>query len=125
MADASQVFSITVPPGNGSTTPATYPLPLGLAEVVTSILTWPAGCSGLVGVALLAGGSWAFPYIADTYMAFDDFVYPLGITNQIQTGDWALSAYNSDYYPHTIQVVMEYDYVITDQTVNTSLQVSM
>lgn len=125
MSDASRVFQITAPAGNGSTTPANYELQLGLAEVVSCIITWPAGCCGLVGVALLAADSWAFPVTPNTYMAYDDFNYTLQITNQIQTGDWSVSIYNADFYSHTIQFVMEYDYVLTDQGSSSGLQVSL
>lgn len=125
MPDASQVFDITVPAGNGMTIPVSYPLSIGLAEVVNCILTWPAGCCGLVGVALLAANSWAFPVKSNTYYAFDDFKYSLAVTNQIQTGNWLLNAYNTDYFAHTIQVVLEYDYVVTDQLANQSLQIGI
>lgn len=125
MPDASQVFAVTVPPGNGSTVSAYYPLSIGLAEAVNCIVTWPAGCVGLVGVALLAANSWAFPYASNTYLAFDDFIYTFGISNQIQTGNWGLQAYNADWYAHTIQVVLEYDYVMTDVQPGSSLQVSI
>lgn len=125
MPDASQVFTLTIPPGNGSTTPATYPMSLGLSEVVNCIISWPAGCVGLVGCVLMAANSPAFPRQAGKFLVFDDYVYPFGVTNQIQSGNWALYAYNADYFAHTLQVVLEYDYVITDLSNSSSLQVSI
>jgi hypothetical protein len=125
MPDASQVFTVTAPAGNGSTTSAYYPLAIGLAEVVNCIITWPAGCAGLVGVVLMAANSPAFPRQQNTYLAFDDYVYEFGVTNQIQTGDWGLQIYNADYFNHTIQVVLEYDYVTTTNQLTDSLQVSV
>lgn len=111
MPDASKVFNIIAPAGNGSTTPVETQIPLGLSDVVNCIITWPSGCCGLVGVALLAAESWAFPVQQGTYMAYDDFKYAFGISNQIETGDWSVSIYNADYYAHTIQITLEYDYI--------------
>jgi hypothetical protein len=125
MADASQAFSIVVPAGSGVATPQETELNLGLCDVAHCVITWPAGCCGLVGVALLAAESWAFPQQMNTFYAFDDFNYPFDVTNQIQTGDWSVVAYNLDYYDHTIQVVVEYDYVMTDQASPTPAQVSV
>lgn len=125
MPDASRVFTVTTPPGNGVATPVSYPLSLGLAEVVNCIITFPAGCSGLVGCQLMAAHTAAFPQQANTYLAFDDWVYPFGITGQIQTGDWYLLAYNADYFPHTLQVVLEYDYVLTSAAPSPSFAVGI
>jgi hypothetical protein len=125
VSDASQIFQVTIPPGNGSTVSAYTPISIGLADVDNCTITWPSGCVGLVGVALLAAKSWAFPVIQNTYMAYDDYVHQIAVTNQIQTGNWGIQAYNADYFAHTITVLMEYDYVTTDVSPSPSLQVSV
>jgi hypothetical protein len=125
MADASQVFNFPVPPGNGSSALSSMSMNLGLSEVTGFSVRFPAGCCGLVGVAIYAAHSPAFPVGANQYWAFDDYIYVSTVTNQIQTGQWGLVCYNLDAFTHTIQCVMEYDYVITDALANASLQVSI
>jgi len=125
MADASQSFEITVPAGNGSTATMETEFDLGSCNVTGCNIVWPAGCSGLVGAALLAAESWAFPAKQGTFWRYDDFVYSFSISNQITTGDWSLVAYNADYYDHTIQVVIEYDYLTSVVSSPMSLQIGV
>lgn len=124
MADASQSFAFTLPAGNGSNATAEYSMQLPICDVSKITITWPAGCAGLVGLAVQAAGTNAFPYIAGQFMNFDDYTYPLEVTNQLDSGDWSLLAYNADYFAHTVQLVMEYNYINTNSGVSSSLQVS-
>lgn len=125
MPDASQAFSVTIPAGSGSVATHTTALPLPISNVTRCLLTWPAGCAGLVGVALMFAGTQQFPYVAGQFMAFDDFTYPFDITNQPTSGAWNLIGYNQDYYDHTIQVILEYDYIILGSGPATSALVSV
>lgn len=111
MADASQVFSSLIPAGNGSSATTTKQTPLGLSRVRRVLITYPYGCAGLVGVQIRAADGYAFPNQQNTFIAFDDYVYPFEVTGQIDGGNWSVVAYNKDILPHTIQVVYEYDYV--------------
>lgn len=125
MSDASQAFSILIPAGNGVLTSAYYPLAIGLAEVTRCIIAWPAGCCGNVGASLLAANTAAFPRQSGVYLAFEDYTYAFDVSNQIQTGNWGIEAYNTDYFDHTLYIVLEYDYVLTSVASSPSTQISI
>lgn len=111
MADASAIFEPLLPPGNGSNAFYTYAASLGPSIVRRILITFPAGCGGLVGVAIVAGGTVAFPVGGGSYFSFDDYTYAFDVSNQVTTGQWSLLMYNADYILHGIQVVFEYDFL--------------
>ena len=111
MADTSAIFEPLLNPGNGSGATSVFPTPLGPSIVRRILLTFPAGCGGLVGVAVTAGGSTAFPFTAQSFFSFDDYTYAFEVGEQITTGDWGLVTYNKDFILHSVQVVFEYDYL--------------
>lgn len=111
MADALQSFEPIFAPGNGATVIAALPVDLGICEVSRILLTWPAGCGGLVGVQIQAAGGFAFPSKQNQFMAFDDYTYDLEVTNQTTSGKWSIVGYNTDYIAHLVTVVFEYDYL--------------
>jgi hypothetical protein len=63
----------------------------------------PPGPAGLVGFAIYGGGSQIFPQQNDTWFIFDDYVYDQAVSNQIDSGQWAIVAYNLDVFDHTLQ----------------------
>lgn len=97
--------------GNGSQIFFTFPMPLGPSKVRRILITFPPGCGGLVGVAITAGGSAAFPVNNQSFFSFDDYTYRFDVQNQLDSGNWGLVYYNRDYIDHAIQVIMEYDYL--------------
>ena len=125
MADFSQSIQCTVPPGFGTQTLQGFPANLPDCIVVKILVTFPPGCAGLVGVSLFAGGSPAYPNVAGQYMAFDDYTLDQDVSNQIQTGQWDVIAYNLDINPHTLQVVFECDNLALSPAVPLSPPVSL
>ena len=105
MSDYTQVFDLTIPAGNGVATPVEYATPVGICDVERILITFPPGCAGLVNACIFAAHSPAYPNLANTYLAYDDYTYDQAVTNQINSGQWSIEAYNLDYFPHLLQVV--------------------
>lgn len=105
MSDFTKVFDIALPAGKGVMTPVEYETRLGLCTVEEFLITFPPGCAGLVGAAIFAAHSPAYPNDQNAYLAFDDYVYVQPVSSQIDSGDWSIMAYNVDYFPHTLQIV--------------------
>lgn len=111
MVDASQVFQPIFPPGNGSIVVSSLDTPLGPSIVRRILVTFPAGCGGLVGIRISAAQGFAFPSVQGQYITFDDYTYPFDVSNQIDGGNWSIYGYNIDWIAHEVQVVYEYDYL--------------
>lgn len=111
MADTSRIFKPLLTAGNGSFAASVFPTPLGDSIVRRILLTFPPGCGGLVGVAITAGGTAAYPFNPQSYFSFDDYTYGFDVGDQIKTGDWGLVTYNADFMIHSVQVIYEYDYI--------------
>lgn len=111
MADASQAFIINGVPNNGISNPGEFVIDLGPSEVTRILITWPAGCGGLVFVQIRAAGGFAFPSYNNQYMAYDDYTYSIDVSNQTTSGKWSVMTDNRDFITHDPQVVFEYNYL--------------
>jgi|ERR1700749_836891 len=111
MADALKVFQPILPAGNGATNVLNFDTLLGASIVRRILITWPAGCGGLVGVRIEAGQGFAFPSDGVNFLSFDDYTYAFDVDNQIDSGQWRMVTYNRDFVVHLVQVVYEYDYL--------------
>lgn len=125
MADASQSVIINFPAGNGAVNLLTYTLNLGPCNVRRILLTWPAGCAGQLFLSVHAGNGYAFPSMPNQYLAFDDYTYVFDVTNQIDSGQWSIVGYNSDYIDHDPIVVFEYDYLRGNQAAPSTTPVAL
>lgn len=120
MADALQVFLPIFPPGHDIGTAQSFATPLGPSRVSRILITWPAGCGGLVGMQVQASGGFAFPNQPGQFLLFDDYTYDLEVSNQTDTGNWSLFGFNRDSIEHEISIVYEYNY-LRGNTVASSL----
>jgi hypothetical protein len=111
MADAIQGLVLSLPPGNGIRQNLRFAVPLGPSNVRRILLTWPAGCGGLVFLQVQAANGYAFPNQQNQYLAFDDYTYSFDVSNQIDSGQWSIVGYNMDYIQHDPIVVFEFDYL--------------
>lgn len=125
MADASQVFIPSYGPGNGNANIQTLPCKLGPSVVRRILLTYPAGCAGQLFLRIQAGGGFAFPNQPNQYLAFDDYTYAFDVSNQINSGDWAVVGYNLDTITHDPIVVFEYDYLRGTVTSTSSTPIAL
>lgn len=109
MSDAVAAFPIAVPANTSS--PMFFPCLLGWADVEDILVVVPPGCAGLVGFQIWAGGAPAYPFEQGQYFVFDDYPYDQVVSNQINSGQWGISAYNNDTYQHTLRAYFRYNYV--------------
>jgi hypothetical protein len=96
-------FPVTIPAGTAIATPVTVQAPLGICDLVELRVVIPPGPAGLVGFVINGGGSQIFPIGRGTWFIFDDYVYDQAVSNQINSGQWSITAYNLDVFPHTLQ----------------------
>lgn len=125
MSDFSVAFNFTIPPGAGQTVVTEFDTLLGNCDVTEILITFPPGCAGLVGVAVFAGGSPAYPNQAGQFFTFDDYTYLQEVSNQLNSGQWSLMGYNLDINPHTIQVVYKCNNLVISPTVPVSAPLSL
>lgn len=111
MSDAILGFDLALPAGNNSKSVTKFETPLGLANVSQLMCVVPAGCAGLVGFQFWLGGSPVYPRDGTSFFIFDDFTLIIPVTNQVTTGQWEVRAYNQDFFPHTLHMYYQYDYV--------------
>lgn len=109
MSDAVASFSITIPPQSVNLPP--FACPIGFSDVQDILVVVPAGCAGNVGFQIWAGGSPAYPQEQSQFFIFDDYTYDQLVSSQINSGDWAIVAYNNDQFQHTLQVYFRYNYI--------------
>jgi hypothetical protein len=111
MVDASQAFIINTPAGNGVKHVGAFAINLGPSIVRRILITWPAGCGGLLFIQIQAGNGYAFPNQQGQFLAFDDYTYAFDVSNQIDSGQWSVVSYNMDYIGHDPIVTFEFDYL--------------
>lgn len=111
MADASWGALVSLPAGFGVPTPGVFAVDLGPSIVRRILLTWPAGCGGLVFLQVQAGGGFAYPSQPGQFLAFDDYTYAFDVSNQINNGNWSILCSNHDAIGHDPAVIFEYDYL--------------
>jgi hypothetical protein len=114
MTDAIQAFPLTIPGGGSVNSIFFTDCELGWSEVTQILLTFPPGCSNLVGIRVESGGAQLYPLKAGTFFTFDDFTLAIPVTNQIESGQWHVAGYNTDYYQHTVTAYFFYNYLYGD-----------
>jgi hypothetical protein len=104
MADRIEWFAVTIPANTPVATPVTLPLVFQQGSVTEIDVKVPPGPSGNVGFFIGAGGSQYVPRTAGSYIMPNDDFFTWPMENAINSGSWSLTGYNTDIYPHTIQV---------------------
>jgi len=107
MADRIELFPITVAANTLTTAPVTTPMVFLQGEVVEIDVKIPPGPSGNVGFFIRAGGTQYIPRTPGKYIIPDNDYLTWPMQNAINSGSWALTAYNTDIYPHLIQVIFQ------------------
>lgn len=123
MSDSTASFTITIPPNTAN--PQTTKCPLGLSDVQDILVSVPAGCAGNVGFQIWAGGSVAYPLEPSQFFVFDDYVYVQEVSNQIESGQWAIVAFNTDTFPHTLRVYFRYNNIALSPSTSVGLPVGL
>lgn len=103
MSDNVLAFPVTIPANTAIASAITTQTPLGISDLVEIRVVVPPGPAGLVGFTINSGGSPTFPKTSNTWFIFDDYVYDQVVSNEINSGQWSVTAYNLDVFPHTLQ----------------------
>lgn len=125
MSDTTTAFNVSVPAGTPIATPINVSMALGDSDVQAIVVTVPPGAAGLVGFAIWAGGSPAYPNDFNSWFIFDDYTFTQEVSNAITTGQWSLMAYNVDTYQHTLNVYFKYNYLTVSPDLAVSPPVSL
>lgn len=93
----------------------TFPANTPQATPVTVAFTWiegivsliemdiPPGPSGLVGFIITQSGNQIIPHTIGQFIVADDQFFSWPIEDFPTGAKWAVTGYNTDQYPHTIQ----------------------
>lgn len=102
MAERFEFFDVTIPAGTAIATPQTTALAFDQGIVQRIEIQIPPGPSGLVGFRILHSTEVVIPHDSSRWIIADNDVikwdtegYPVGRA-------WALRAYNTDVYDHTL-----------------------
>jgi hypothetical protein len=108
MSDAVKIVPITAAPNPAGYVATDVILPTCTVDRI--ILQFPPGCCGLVGVVIASGGSNVYPPDTSTGFFMDDYKLEIPVTNQTNSGQWAVAVLNTDVLPHTITAYFFYTY---------------
>lgn len=123
MADAVQIFGVTVPANNPNFEIYEHQLPPCTVERI--LITWPPGCAGLVQAIIVAGGNFAYPTVKGQAFGFDDYTLDITVSNPINSGSWEAWVNNNDVISHAIHVAYFYNYLSNAQLSQGSQAVSI
>jgi len=104
MAVEVRTVSVTVPAGTAVASPQVTAVVFP-ARVVTQIdFLFPPGPRGEVGVAVGTANVKTLPYGNASYLVTDNQFLQFPLEQQIDSGSWQVTAYNTGMFPHTITV---------------------
>lgn len=107
MSDRIEWFSVTIPPNTPKTAPITVPCVFQQGNVIEVDIKVPPGPSGNVGFFVAAGGSQYIPRTPGSFVIPDNDYITWPLANAINSGSWAVVAYNTDIYPHMLQFLFQ------------------
>jgi hypothetical protein len=125
MADRIEWFTVTIPANTPIATPITIPLVFPQGEVMEIDVKVPPGPAGNLGFFLTAGGSQYIPRTRGNYITPDSDYFQWAIANAINSGSWGITAYNTDVWPHTLEIGFQVDELIAPATLAISEPVSL
>lgn len=106
MAQRIEVKTVVVPAGTAIATPQKTDLSFRQGYPLRVELRIPPGPSGLVGVALAHSGTKIIPHDESEWLITDNEAVKWPLTDYPTNSNWQFWAYNTDVYPHTIQIRM-------------------
>lgn len=113
MVSEIRTFAVTIPAGTLQSAPQVTPITFP-PRVVTA-LRWkvPSGPSGLMGWALTVAGNPVIPRQPGTYLITDNDADTWPLEGYPDQGQWQLTGYNTDIYPHTVYLTFLLDQIVT------------
>src|SRR5579864_2418038 len=104
MVDRIEWFDLTIPANTLQSAPVSFPCVFNFGEVVEIDVKVPPGPAGNVGFYITAGGSQFIPRTRGIFIEPDDDYFTWPVTNAINSGSWGVVAFNTDVWPHVIQL---------------------
>lgn len=95
-------FQVTVPAGTLQSAPQQTELTMPAREVDSIEIVVPPGPQGEMGFALTSGGKTIIPEQLGEWIVADDEKITWELQNQIDSGGWQLTAYNTGAYDHVV-----------------------
>lgn len=114
MAQEIREFAVTVPAGTPLATPAVTSIAFPERQVRAISYRVPPGPSGLMGWRLTSAGAAVIPIQPNTYIVTDNQADKWQLEGYLDSGNWAVTAYNTGIYPHTVYLTFELDLIGTD-----------
>lgn len=97
-------FVITIPAGTPKATPQVTAMTFPPRNVDKILVQVPPGARGEVGFAVGSSGVAFIPFNTGAYIVTDDEIVDWPLEDQITSGSWQLTAYNTGQYAHTLTV---------------------
>lgn len=104
MADRIEWFEFTIPANGSELAPVSFPMVFAFGEVIEIDVKVPPGPAGNLGFYITAGGSQFIPRTFGSFIFPDNDYITWPVQNAINSGSWGLVAFNTDVWPHTIQI---------------------
>lgn len=95
-------FAVKVTAGTPKATPLVTQLPLGVCDVERIDVFVPPGPRGELHFYLSSGKNQIFPSNIGTYFTPENMDKEFPVSNQMDSGAWEITAYNTGQYDHTI-----------------------
>jgi hypothetical protein len=104
VTDREELFEVTIAAGTLQSAPTTAAMSF-VDGIVTGVeFVVPPGPSGRVGFALFYGGVRQLPRTDGAFYVTDDEVIRRSLTGFPSGSRWQLVGFNTDIFPHTIEV---------------------
>lgn len=107
MVDRIEWFEFTIPANGVQSAPVSFPMVFAFGEVVEIDVKIPPGPAGNLGFFITAGGSQYIPRTRGSFIFPDNDYLTWPIHNAITSGSFGLTAFNTDAWPHVIQVAFQ------------------
>lgn len=101
-----RVFQVLCPIGIAPEAPAVFDISMPTRVVDSIRIRIPPGPSGVMGFRLGSAGQQIVPIEADTWIIASDEIINWELPNQIDSGAWQATMYNTGDYDHTIYITM-------------------
>lgn len=94
--------SATIPAGTAVASPVTVDVSIPEASITEVEILVPPGPNGLMGFRLANAGTQVIPYLSDDWIISNEETISWPLTEQITSGSWQVTGYNTGQFDHTI-----------------------
>ena len=102
MASEIRSFQVTIPAGTPIASPFTQAITFPPRTVVQVDWQVPPGPSGLMGWSLTVAGQPVIPRNPGSFIVADNVARSWPLEGYPDQGQWQVTGYNTDIYPHTV-----------------------